>query len=60
LDPAAGLIFENDSIYAFRFVTRPDSVTDPRLLRFIAIYRNSDAVKARLRELYGSLVSFPA
>lgn len=59
LDPAAGLIFENDPIYAFRFVTRPDFKDDARLKRFIDIYRSSEAVKGKLRELYGSLVSFP-
>jgi D-methionine transport system substrate-binding protein len=59
LDASAGLLFENDPIYAFRFVTRPDFSEDARLKRFIAIYQNSEAVKAKLRELYGSLVSFP-
>ncbi|AYD04075.1 MetQ/NlpA family ABC transporter substrate-binding protein [Neorhizobium sp. NCHU2750] len=59
LDPASGLIFENDPIYAFQFVTRPDMRDDPRLRKFIDIYRNSDAVKAKLRSLYGDLVSFP-
>jgi D-methionine transport system substrate-binding protein len=29
------------------------------LPHFIAIYRQSEAVKSKLRELYGSLVSFP-
>ncbi len=59
LDPAVGLVFENDPIYAFQFVTRPDLKDDARLKRFIAIYQSSDAVKAKLRELYGTLVSFP-
>lgn len=59
LDPASGLIFENDPIYAFQFVTRPDMRDDPRLRKFIDIYRGSDAVKAKLRSLYGDLVSFP-
>lgn len=59
LDPASGLLFENDPIYAFQFVTRPDMRNDPRLLKFIDIYRNSEAVKAKLRSLYGDLVSFP-
>lgn len=59
LDPASGLVFENDPIYAFQFVTRPDMRDDPRLRKFIDIYRSSDAVKAKLRSLYGDLVSFP-
>ncbi|MCC8978161.1 MetQ/NlpA family ABC transporter substrate-binding protein [Bradyrhizobium acaciae] len=59
LDPSAGLIFENDPIYAFQFVTRPELKDDERLKRFIALYRGSEAVRARLLELYGSLVSFP-
>jgi D-methionine transport system substrate-binding protein len=59
LDPAAGLIFENDPIYAFQFVTRPELKDDARLQRFIEIYQHSDAVKAKLHELYGTLVSFP-
>lgn len=59
LDPASGLIFENDPIYAFQFVTRPDMKDDKDLRQFVEIYRNSDAVKAKLRSLYGDLVSFP-
>ncbi len=59
LDPASGLIFENDPIYAFQFVTRPDMKDDANLRNFIDIYRGSDAVKAKLRSLYGNLVSFP-
>lgn len=59
LDPASGLIFENDPVYAFQFVTRPDMRDDPRLRKFVDIYRNSEAVKAKLRSLYGDLVSFP-
>ena len=59
LDPSKGLIFENDPLYAFQFVTRADRRDDARLQRFIAIYQNAPAVKAKLRELYGDLVSFP-
>lgn len=59
LDASSALIFENDPIYAFQFVTRPDMRDDPRLKRFIEIYRGSDAVKSKLRELYGAMVSFP-
>ncbi|MGI2035402.1 MetQ/NlpA family ABC transporter substrate-binding protein [Rhizobium panacihumi] len=59
LDASSGLIFENDPIYAFQFVTRPDMRNDKRLRRFVEIYRNSPAVKEKLRSLYGSMVSFP-
>lgn len=59
LDPTSGLAVENDPRYAFRFVTRPDIKDDQRLQRFIAIYQHSPAVKAKLQDLYGSLVSFP-
>lgn len=59
LDASSGLIFENDPIYAFQFVTRPDMRDDKRLQRFIEIYRKSPAVKDKLRSLYGSMVSFP-
>ncbi len=59
LDASSGLIFENDPIYAFQFVTRPDMREDKRLRRFVEIYRNSAAVKDKLRSLYGSMVSFP-
>lgn len=59
LDASSGLIFENDPVYAFQFVTRPELRDDPRLKRFIEIYQNSDAAKAKLRELYGDMVSFP-
>ncbi len=59
LEASSGLIFENEPIYAFQFVTRPELRDDPRLKQFIGIYQNSSAVKAKLRELYGEMVSFP-
>ncbi|WP_376889290.1 MetQ/NlpA family ABC transporter substrate-binding protein [Brucella gallinifaecis] len=59
LEASSGLIFENEPIYAFQFVTRPELRDDVRLKKFIEIYRNSPAVKAKLRELYGDMVSFP-
>lgn len=59
LEAGSALLFENDPIYAFRFVTRPELREDPRLTRFIALYQDSPAVKAKLRELYGDLVTFP-
>lgn len=59
LEASSGLIFENEPIYAFQFVTRPELRDDLRLKQFIEIYQNSPAVKAKLRELYGDMVSFP-
>lgn len=59
LDASSALFFENDPVYAFQFVTRPDIRDDPRLKRFIAIYQNSPAVRGKLEELYGKMVSFP-
>lgn len=59
LEASSGLIFENEPIYAFQFVTRPELRDDLRLKRFIEIYQNSPAVKAKLHELYGDMVSFP-
>lgn len=59
LEANAALLFENDPIYAFRFVTRRELAQDERVQRFVAIYRGSEAVKANLRELYGELVTFP-
>lgn len=59
LEASAGLIFENEPIYAFQFVTRPELRDDARLKKFIEIYQNSKAVKAKLKELYGDMVSFP-
>ncbi len=59
LEASSGLIFENEPIYAFQFVTRPELRDDPRLKQFIEIYQNSSAVKAKLYELYGDMVSFP-
>ncbi len=59
LEANAALLFENDPIYAFRFVTRRELAEDARVKRFIAIYQESEAVKAELRGLYGDLVTFP-
>lgn len=59
LEASSGLIFENEPIYAFQFVTRSELRDDPRLKQFIEIYQNSSAVKAKLYELYGDMVSFP-
>ncbi|MEN5082009.1 MetQ/NlpA family ABC transporter substrate-binding protein [Bosea sp. TWI1241] len=59
LAPDSALLFENDAIYAFRFVARRDRAQDARLLRFVAIYQSSPAAKAKLQELYGTLVTFP-
>lgn len=64
LDEKDGLAFDNTDPanvrrYAIRWVARPDRAQDPRLLKFIAIYQQSAEVKARLRSLYGDLISFP-
>lgn len=59
LDAASALVFENDPVYAFQFVTQPELRNDPRLKRFIEIYQNSNAAKQKLTDLYGSMVSFP-
>jgi D-methionine transport system substrate-binding protein len=59
LDASSALIFENDPVYAFQFVSRRDMQDDPRLREFIQIYRSSEAVKTKLISLYGEMVSFP-
>ncbi|MGE8656699.1 MAG: MetQ/NlpA family ABC transporter substrate-binding protein [Achromobacter sp.] len=64
LDEKDGLAFDNTDPanvrrYAIRWVTRPDRAQDPRLLKFISIYQQSPEVKAKLRSLYGDLITFP-
>lgn len=59
LEANSALLFENDPVYAFRFVTRSDRAQDERIKRFVALYQESASVKAKLRELYGELVTFP-
>ena len=64
LDEKDGLAFDNTDPanvrrYAIRWGARPDRAQDPRLLKFIAIYQQSAEVKAKLRSLYGDLISFP-
>ncbi|AMG48154.2 MetQ/NlpA family ABC transporter substrate-binding protein [Achromobacter ruhlandii] len=64
LDEKDGLAFDNTDPanvrrYAIRWVTRPDHAQDPRLLKFISIYQQSPEVKAKLRSLYGDLITFP-
>ena len=58
--PESALYAEKDSsLYAIRWVTRPDNAQDPRLLKFIAIYQGSEEVRATLRRLYHDLIAFP-
>ena len=64
LDEKDGLAFDNGDQtnvrrYAIRWVTRADRAQDPRLLRFIEIYQQSEPVKATLKRLYGDLIAFP-
>lgn len=64
LNEKDGLAFDNTDPanvrrYAIRWVTRADNAQDPRLLKFIAIYQQSAEVKAKLRSLYGDLITFP-
>ncbi|MCF7770637.1 MAG: MetQ/NlpA family ABC transporter substrate-binding protein [Achromobacter pulmonis] len=64
LNEKDGLAFDNTDPanvrrYAIRWVTRPDHAQDPRLLKFISIYQHSPEVKAKLRSLYGDLITFP-
>ena len=64
LDEKDGLAFDNrDSAsvkrYAIRWVALPERASDPRLLRFIAIYQQSPEVRATLKRLYGDLIDFP-
>jgi len=64
LDEKDGLAFDNGNLadvrrYAIRWVARPDRAEDPRLLRFIEIYQQSEPVKATLKRLYGDLIAFP-
>ncbi|MBB1624696.1 MetQ/NlpA family ABC transporter substrate-binding protein [Achromobacter sp. UMC71] len=64
LNEKDGLAFDNIDPanvrrYAIRWVTRADNAQDPRLLKFIAIYQQSAEVKAKLRSLYGDLITFP-
>lgn len=53
-DPEKALIADGfgDSHYALQFVARADRKDDPRLARFIAIYRSPE-VKAFIQEKYG-------
>ncbi|WP_176042478.1 MetQ/NlpA family ABC transporter substrate-binding protein [Burkholderia stabilis] len=57
IDPNSALLFdgtENKS-FAIQWVVRPDSVNDPRIRKFIAIYQHSPAVRKALDNAFGSL-----
>jgi D-methionine transport system substrate-binding protein len=56
-DPGSALLTdgEGDPHYALNFVVRADHQHDPRILRFVDIYR-SEAVKAFIVEHYGKYI----
>jgi len=56
-DPESALLFDGteNKIFALQWVVRPESVNDPRILKFIAIYQHSPAVRAELDKAFGDL-----
>ena len=56
-DPESALLFDGteNKIFALQWVVRPESVNDPRIRKFIAIYQHSPAVKAELDKAFGDL-----
>ncbi|UVE69236.1 MetQ/NlpA family ABC transporter substrate-binding protein [Burkholderia pyrrocinia] len=56
-DPNSALLFDGteNKIFAIQWVVRPDSVNDPRIRKFIAIYQHSPAVRRALDNAFGSL-----
>ncbi len=56
-DPNDALLFDGleNRNYALQWVVRPESVDDPRIRRFIAIYQHSPAVRAALDKAFGNL-----
>jgi D-methionine transport system substrate-binding protein len=56
-DPNSALLFDGteNKQFAVQWVVRPESVNDPRIRRFIAIYQHSPAVRHALDEAFGSL-----
>jgi D-methionine transport system substrate-binding protein len=57
-DPDAALLTDGagNPHYALNFVVREDRRNDPRILRFVSIYR-SDEVKAFIKERYGKFIT---
>ncbi|MDR5754161.1 MULTISPECIES: MetQ/NlpA family ABC transporter substrate-binding protein [unclassified Caballeronia] len=56
-DPNSALLFDGveNKLFAIQWVVRPDSVNDPRIRKFIAIYQQSPAVRAALDKAFGTL-----
>jgi D-methionine transport system substrate-binding protein len=56
-DPNSALLFDGveNKLFAIQWVVRPDSVNDPRIRKFIAIYQQSPAVRAALDQAFGTL-----
>ncbi|MBU9141924.1 MetQ/NlpA family ABC transporter substrate-binding protein [Burkholderia multivorans] len=56
-DPNSALLFDGteNKNFAIQWVVRPDSVNDPRIRKFIAIYQHSPAVRKALDNAFGSL-----
>jgi D-methionine transport system substrate-binding protein len=56
-DPNSALLFDGteNKQFAIQWVVRPESVDDPRIRKFIAIYQQSPAVRRALDQAFGSL-----
>lgn len=56
-DPNSALLFDGveNKLFAIQWVVRPESVNDPRIRKFIAIYQHSPAVRAALDKAFGTL-----
>ncbi|MBU9226347.1 MetQ/NlpA family ABC transporter substrate-binding protein [Burkholderia multivorans] len=56
-DPNSALLFDGteNKNFAIQWVVRPDSVNDPRIRKFIAIYQHSPEVRKALDNAFGSL-----
>ncbi|WP_429255919.1 MetQ/NlpA family ABC transporter substrate-binding protein [Paraburkholderia sp. GAS334] len=57
IDPNSALLFDGleNKNYAIQWVVRPESVNDPRIRKFIAIYQHSPAVRTALDKAFGTL-----
>ncbi|PXW22547.1 MetQ/NlpA family ABC transporter substrate-binding protein [Paraburkholderia caballeronis] len=56
-DPNSALLFDGleNKNFAIQWVVRPESVNDPRIRRFIAIYQHSPQVRKELDKAFGNL-----
>ncbi|ADG19725.1 MetQ/NlpA family ABC transporter substrate-binding protein [Paraburkholderia atlantica] len=56
-DPNSALLFDGleNKNFAIQWVVRPESVNDPRILKFISIYQHSHAVRVALDKAFGNL-----